>query len=303
MSGTEHLMKARIAKNDEFYTQYETVEAEMKNYKAHLKNKYIFCNCDGLESSFWKYFVNNYDEFELKHLTAIQYDEEGGKRYDYDGCSVSSSLLEGNGSFDSEESKAVLAECDVVITNPPFSLIRKFFTTLLEYDKDFIFIGTVLFTAFQCVIPSVMNGKLKCGYNECIKELYEVPKEYKEKYAKKIKEIDGKYYININNTTWFTSFDRDDKPFLELTKSYNEKDYPKYDNADAIEVKRTKNIPKDYYGIMGVPVTFFQKYNKDQFEILGFSCYNNKEIGIFNTRDLYLNGKVLFQRIFIRRKI
>lgn len=300
--GKNHLEKAKTAKRDEFYTQYKTVDAEMKNYKAHLKNKYIFCSCDGLKSSFWKYFVKNYDEFELKHLTAIQYDEEGGKRYDYDGCSITSSFLEGNGSFDSKESKAVLAECDVVITNPPFSLIRKFFTTLLEYDKDFIFIGTVMFPFYHCAFPSVINGKLKCGYNEVIKELYEVPEEYKEAYAQKIKEIDGKYYININNTTWFTSFDRDDKPFLELTKSYNEKDYPKYDNADAIEVKRVKNIPKDYYGIMGVPVTFFQKYNKDQFEILGLSDYGNKDIGTFNILGLRLNGKEPFKRIFIRRK-
>ena len=281
-----NLNKAKKAKNDEFYTRYEDIEVEVMEYKEQFQDKIVYLPCDSLKSEFWSFFINNFESFGLKKLIATHYEKDGQsyKVWTNDGNNIIQEDLIGDGDFRSPECIEILKECDIVCTNPPFSLFREFVDTIMSHNKLCLIIGNQ--NAFICkgIFPLMMNNKLCTGYN----------------MVKEFNQPDGSIK-KFGNICWFTNM-KVNKCIekLVLTKTYNPIDYPKYDNYDAIEVGRVANIPKDYDGVMGVPITFLFKYNPEQFEILGNSSYHD---GNNVSNDInFVNGKKKYFRILIRRK-
>ena len=310
MSKNKNLHAAKKAKNDEFYTQMTDIENELRHYKKHFKGKTIFMNCDDPEeSNFWKYFHLNFEFFGLKKIISTHY-LENQKSYmlEYEGGNdVDTNVgvrtdLEGDGDFRSEESINILKKSDIVVTNPPFSLLRSFIAQLIEYNKDFIIIGNQNAITYKEIFPLIKENKMWLGVNANGME-FEVPNKapYNEKSSFRIDKETGKAYQKLGNICWFTNLEhykRNEK--LILWKSYNEEDNPKYDNYDAIEVSRVKEIPEDYFGIMGVPITFLNKYNPKQFDILGIAN-SARYIGDIECYTI-INGKRKYNRLIIKRK-
>lgn len=294
----ENLHKAKRAKNDEFYTMFDDIEAEVIKYKKQLRDKIIYLPCDDpaeKKSEFWHFFAFNFEAFGLKKLIATHYDEHGSAYKIWIENDVNGDLfideddalqedLKGNGDFRSPECIDILNECDIVITNPPFSLFREFVDTIMTAGKQFLIIGNQNAFTYKNIFKLIKTNKLWTGYN----------------MVKRFLQPDGSVKT-FGNICWFTNLDtykRNEE--LILTKEYNAIDYPKYDNYDAIEVGRIVDIPKNYYGIMGVPITFIYKYNPNQFEILGDSRYHD---GSDTANDInFVNGKELYKRILVRRK-
>lgn len=303
-----HLNNARDAKNDEFYTQFMDVAKELMHYKMHFKDKIVFCNCDTTESAFWKYFHLNFAKLGLKKLISTHYDrKEVTYKMEYTGGDDNDveagvrTLLESNGDFRNQECLDLLDECDIVVTNPPFSLFLVYMQTLIDYKKKFIIIGNRNALGNNIVFDLIKNDKVWVGFSSTHHMFFEVPKWYAEhlKSSSDRKEGHGQSYLMVNgkvmaevNACWYTNLDiskRHEK--LILRKTYNEKDFSKYDNCEAIDVSKTSNIPLDYNGVMGVPITFLEKYNPEQFEIIG------------KNGTLKINGKNIYTRILIRKKV
>ena len=296
----DNLRTAKRVKNDEFYTIYEDIEAEVMRYRKQFRDKIVYLPCDDpaeKKSEFWSFFVNNFDAFGLKKLIATHYDENG-KAYKIwidgdtsndgfidDGDAKQEDLI-GNGDFRSPECIDILKECDIVCTNPPFSLFREFVNQLITHEKQFLIIGNQNAFTYKEVFKLIKTNKVWTGYN----------------MVKKFHQPDGSTK-EFGNVCWFTNMSTTKRiEELILTKKYADDPslYPKYDNYDAIEVSRVVNIPNDYYGVMGVPITFIDKYNPNQFEILGDSRYHD---GNDAANDInFINGKGLYRRILIRRK-
>ena len=301
-----------VVKNDEFYTQLHEIENELKFYTQYLKDKIIYCNCDSPKySNFWKYFYNNFHVLGLKGLVSTYLDDKQSYKTSYDGITVKQEKLIGNGDFRSSECIEILKECDIVITNPPFSLIRNFFDVLVENKKQFLFIGTINAVKYLNVFKEIKENKVWTG------------KTHPANYIKP----DGSIY-QIRNTIWITNIGENRKE-LTLTKKYKEENYIKYHNFDAINVDKVSDIPCDYHGIMGVPITFIENYNPNQFNIVGLDRLPYSiELGIGEMGEqwcndffssggkghytptmrnlcLYENGKakIRFSRILIQRKI
>ncbi len=257
-----NMHKAKKEKNDEFYTQMSDIKAELKHYDKHFEGKKIYCNCDSHDSNFVKYFKHNFERLRLKSFDFTYYDKDTGF-----------------GDFRSDESIELLKQSDVVITNPPFSLFRPFMEQLFEYNKKFLIIGNMNATTYKEIFPMFMQDKIWTGINNGAKE-YIKPDGSTQKFG---------------NIIWFTNLTYDyQKPDLPLTKSYNPTDYPKYDNYDAINVDKLKDIPYDYEGIMGVPITFILKHNSSQFDIIKFRKGDDN-------KDLRVNGNDKYMRIAIKR--
>ena len=292
-----NLNSAKKAKNDEFYTQLTDVEKELKHYEKFFKGKKVLCNCnDDKWSAFFKYFSMNFEHLGLKQLVCVSYNENGkGKKYVYnsdlnnnrmvDDWEINVTDLNGNGSFSSDECVELLKECDVVVTNPPFSLFRDFVALLQEYDKKFLIIGSNNAASYKEIFPLIKENKMWLGVNNGSKK-YEIPTIDN---TKKYEKFDGKNYQSLVNTFWFTNIphDKRNQP-LDLYKKYNAEEFPKYDNYDAINVNKTADIPMDYNGVIGVPISFLYKYCPTQFEIVG-------------KLNPLLNGKRLYKRILIKR--
>ena len=258
-----NLHKAKVNKNDEFYTQLTDIEKELMHYKEHFKDKIVYCNCDDPEwSNFWKYFHLNFAHLGLKKLIATFY-HIGASVYkmeytggDDNNISVGVKIpLTGNGDFRSDECVETLKESDIVVTNPPFSLFREYVAQLMEYEKEFLIIGNKNSITYKEFFPLLKDNKVWIGY--------ESPAEFgtPEGITKKINGL----------SRWFTNLDikkRHEK--LILWKNYTPEEFPTYDNYDAINVDKVSDIPCDYNGVMGVPITFLDKYNPEQFEIVAF---------------------------------
>lgn len=264
------MIKAKKVKNDEFYTLLSDIEEELKNYKDQFKGKIVFCNCDDPEySNFWKYFYLNFKHLELKELVATHYDEEKSTyKLEYNGEKIKKTKLKQNGDFRSPESVELLKEADIVCTNPPFSKLREFILQLYKHNKKYLIIGNINAVTYKEIFPLIKDNKIWLGYKTGSFE-FKVPMKFNRKntYIK-----NGQKYAKFGNICWFTNLDTSKRhEELILYKEYNEKDYPKYDNYDAINVDRVKDIPKDYYKPMGVPITFINKYNPNQFKILGIT--------------------------------
>jgi len=264
-----NLGAARKAKNDEFYTQLPDIERELKHYKNHFKNKVIYCNCDSEQSNFVRYFKENWEALGIKKLLHTGYDKETGA-----------------GDFRGRESLELLQEADIVVTNPPFSLFREYIDCLMEHDKKFLVIGSMNALTYKEVFKYFKDNRLWLGINN-VKEFTTPQGETKK----------------IGNITWFTNlFRKKRNEELFLFKKYNKKDYPTYDNYNAIEVSKVADIPVDYFETMGVPITFLSKYNPEQFEITGTQrWFYDESLGITNGKTL-LKGKETYDRIFIKRR-
>ena len=310
MAKNSSLNKASKAKEDEFYTKLTDIEKELRHYKDYFKDKTVFCNCDDPKTSnFWKFFALNFVHLGLKKLVATHFEKtkpsyklelstdinEDKKINEDDAIETP---LRQNGDYRSPECIEILKNSDVVVTNPPFSLFRDYVAQLIEHEKDFILIGSQNALTYNEIFPLLRDNKVWLGYNSGDMEFI-VPDYYKPR-AIRYREEGGIKYRSMGNICWYTNVDiqkRHEK--LILYKKYygNETEYPTYDNYNAINVNRVKDIPADYYGVMGVPITFMEKFNPDQFEIVG----NEKTLGIDKGRG-YINGKRLYGRVFIRQK-
>lgn len=311
MAKNKNLTQAKKAKNDEFYTLISDVEKELKHYKSQFEGKVVYCNCDDPEeSNFWKFFELNFEEYKLKKLISTHYDAEKptyklelSADIDGDGKITKGDIvktpLKQNGDFRSEESINLLKESDIVCTNPPFSLFREYVAQLIKYKKKFLIIGNQNAITYKEIFPLIKDNKIWLGNIGRI-ESFRIPKE-KAINNKNAYLENGVYYQKFGNVCWFTNLPvkRFDEK-ITLVKTYNPKDYPKYDNYDAIEVGKVANIPKDYNGVMGVPITFLYSYNPKQFEIVGDACNGSDSIyDLFKPR---LNNKFIYKRILIRKK-
>lgn len=299
----KHLHNAKGNKSDEFYTQFEDIERELKHYKKHFKNKIVFCNCDDPEeSNFWKYFSLNFDSLGLKKLISTHF-ENGKPAYKLEISKTNKkerkTPLNQKGDFRSKECRDILKKTDIVVTNPPFSLFREYVSQLINYDKKFLIIGNVNAITYKEIFKLIKENKAWLGINlgRGISGFI-VPKHY-ELYGTETKiDEDGNRIISPNNCLWLTNLDTSKRhEDINLTKVYsgNENLYPKYDNYEGINVNRTKDIPLDYKGGMGVPITFLHKFNPSQFEIIKFRKGSDE-------KDLSINGKCPYFRILIKNK-
>ena len=302
------LKKAAKAKNDEFYTQYKDVEAEVKHY--NLKDMVVYCNCDNPQhSNFYKYFKDNFHTLQIKHLYATGYNKDGNGYYgEYDGENETIKSLNGNGDFQSEESVEILKKSDVVITNPPFSLFRSYVKQLMNHKKQFLVIGNMNAITYKEIFPYIKNNELWLGCRTLGSDFFfNVPEDYKEELmATKTqgggwKIIDGEVMGRVASACWFTNIDHKKRnEELDLYRKYDATAFPKYDNYDAIEVSKVCEIPMDYEGVMGVPITFLDKYCPSQFEILGIAN-NVRWLGDFPCLTK-INGNKIYNRILIKRR-
>lgn len=294
------LDKAKINKKDEFYTQLIDIEKEMIHYTKHFRDKVIYCNCDNPKSSnFWRFFYEHFKELKLKELNAT-YFGENASFYNYNGKEVVIKQLKENGDFRSTECIQVLKQSDIVVTNPPFSLFREYINQLDKYDKDFLVISNINAITYKEVFPLIQSNKVWLGvcFGRDISGFI-VPENY-ELYGTETRiDENGRRIISPNNCMWLTSLDNEKRHQpIELVKQYkgNEKAYPFYDNYQGINVNKTQDIPKDYMGAMGVPITFLNKYSPEQFEIIKFRKGDDN-------KDLEIKGKTPYFRIIIKRKI
>ena len=318
------MQAAKVNKNDEFYTRLEDIEEEIsmhEDYVRQFEGKTVLCNCDDPEwSNFLLFFRLHFKQLKLKKVIFTHYEKDGSPSYKlewsgdylgYDTLNLIKTPLEGNGDFRSPECVALLDECDVVVTNPPFSLLREFVGLLVEHKKDFVIIGNMNACTNKDIFPLMKEGKVKAGYSFNATLTFSVPESYRydEKETKRI--ADGKRYGRVPGIGWYTTFELDKyNEELPLCGQYegHEDEYPKYDNYDAIEVNQIRRIPRDYDGVMGVfGPTFFAKFNKEQFEIIGRSEDFAEPIIINqktkkNPGRFYIQGQRKCERILIRRK-
>ena len=332
------LHAANRAKQDEFYTQLSDIENELKHYKDHFRSKTVYCNCDDPRiSSFFHYFSFNFAHLGLKKLITTCYrnqDQDLFSRHDceraikleYDGYregervpnpdDIGVSHLDGDGDFRSQECIQILKEADIVVTNPPFSLFREYVAQLVAHGKRFLVIGNMNAITYKEIFPLIRDGRLWLGRGPAGRDmLFDVPEAYARELVETKREgsayriVDGVVKGRLGNAGWFTNLDhakRREK--LILWRRYTPEEYPKYDNYDAINVNRTAHIPADYAGAMGVPITFLDKHNPDQFELLNAddlradSSVPIKLHGLIKDKDGAINGKPTYARIVIRRR-
>jgi len=341
--------KAKEAKKDEFYTQLDDINNELKHYREHFRGKTVLCNCDDPRiSNFFTYFAYNFEFLDLKKLITTCYKNqnmdlfsqnqseqavyliyEGDKNGNHtpDANEIGVIPLKGDGDFRSKECIELLKEADIVVTNPPFSLFREYVAQLMEYDKEFLIIGNQNALSYKEIFPLIRDNKMWLGASiHSGDRKFWVPEDYELKAAGCGIDATGRKFIRVKGVRWFTNLDYKERhEDLILYKNYTPDLYPKYENYDAINVNKTEDIPCDYEGIMGVPITFMDKYNPDQFEIIGLGIANlGLSIGVQPYKpehkkyrkeiqkrgavdgDLYMmNGDevvVPYARILIRRK-
>lgn len=299
----DNLHTAKKVKNDEFYTRFEDIDKELKHY--NLKGKSIYCNTDDYrKSNFVKYFVDNFNRLGIGKITATCLDNgDGAYMYQYDGINAIQRKLEGNGDFLSKECIELLKQSDVVVTNPPFSLFREYVVQLVEYDKKFLIIGNKNAITYKEIFPLIKDNKLWLGVSS--PRAYSTPLNEVENEKTQYKE-NGVVYQKFGNHGWFTNIEHSNRTYpLDLYKNYNAEKYPKYDNYNAINVDKVTDIPCDYDGVMGVPISFLDKYCPTQFEIAGLMSGGKGE-NLTNGNDgrpkFYVNGKGVYARVLIRRK-
>jgi hypothetical protein len=317
------LQSAKRNKKDEFYTQIGDIERELKNYRKHFKGKVVYCNCDDpYISAFFEYFAKNFEFFGLKKLITTCYksqevdlfsqnDSETAIKLEYTGGAKNSlpksidigiTHLAGDGDFRSNECIEILKESDIVVTNPPFSLFSEYVVQLAAYKKKFIIIGHQNAITYTNVFPLIKENKMWLGYGFKRNMAHFLAPHY-EDTASDADHKEG--MIRVSGVVWYTNLDhnkRHEEMILVQRYAGNESAYPQYDNYEAIEVSKSQDIPMDYDGVMGVPITFLTKYNPEQFELIG--CNRGVEQdpeGVYG-RGSYLNGKETFKRLFIRNR-
>ena len=319
----KNLQKAKTNKKDEFYTQLSDIERELKHYKKYFKGKVVYCNCDDPRiSNFFHYFSYNFEKLGLKKLITTCYknkeidlfskndiaeaiyleyngDKNGNNIPDLEEIGIHH--LKGDGDFRSEESIGLLKEADIVVTNPPFSLFREYVTQLIEYDKKFIIIGNQNAITYKEIFNYFKEDKIWIGYKNGDME-FKVPSHYEARETRYRQDESGQKWRSMGNICWYTNLDIAKRhEDLILYKQYNENEYQKYDNYDAINIDKVKEIPINYDGYMGVPITFLAKHNPNQFELIGIDRPLVEEITGKVSR-FKINDKEKFARIVIRNK-
>lgn len=297
--------RARRVKNDEFYTQYKDIEEEIEYYyqynKDVFKDKTILLPCDEPESSnFTQYFIDNFNRFKMKRLISTCYIKNGkGKYLEYTGSNKNWTYLKGNGDFQSDEVTKLRDECDIIITNPPFSLFGEFFDWIVKGKKKFAIMGNINCLAYKNIFPLIRKNKIWPGVG-----WKSMSFETKHDFYDEI--IDGKKMKRVKGIIWLTNLEHGNRHEpLQLTTMAenlrfnkrimnNKNSYKEYDNYKAIEIPFTNGIPSDYDGVMGVPMSFLDKWNPEQFEILGLARYI--------TGDLYIDNKQIYHRFLIKHK-
>ena len=300
-SQNTNLTLAKANKKDEFYTQLSDIERELKHYKKHFKDKVVLCNCDDPRvSNFFHFFSYNFEKFGLKKLIATCYKSQDSDLFsqnnseraiylEYTGDKNGNNVpdaeeigikhLQGDGDFRSKECIELLKQADIVVTNPPFSLFREYVSQLVEYDKKFVIIGHQNAITYKEIFKLIKENKIWLGFGFTGGAGHFINTQY-ENYATATDKKEG--MIRVSGVHWFTNLDINKRhEDLILYKNYTPEEYPKYENFDAINVNITKDIPVDYSGAMGVPITFLDKYNPEQFEIIGLGISNSGlEVGV-----------------------
>lgn len=317
-----NLRKANKAKNDEFYTQLSDIEKELVHYKEHFKWKTIFCNCDDPEeSNFWKYFELNFEYLWIKKLVSTHFEDEKpsykleiiwDRNHDWkiNKLDIIKTPLKQNWDFRSPECIEILKESDIIITNPPFSLFREYVTQLMEYDKKFVILWNLNAISYKEIFKLIKENKIWAWYWFNLSLVFKSP--YENNLEANLKFCEQKWYfwknyIKTPAINWFTNLEIQKRhEDLILYKSYNENEYPKYDNYDAINIDKVKEIPFDYSWYMGVPITFLWNYNPEQFEIIDWlNRYSILDWPTEETKWKYLsqiNWKPIYIRIIIKNK-
>lgn len=290
------LHAAKATKQDEFYTQLSDIEKELRHYTKHFKNKTVLCNCDDPKvSNFFHYFSHNFEKLKLKKLITTCYKNcdadlfskhtaERGIYLEYDGDKNDNRVpdpdeigiheLKGDGDFRSEECVTLLKQADIIVTNPPFSLFREYLEQLVKYKKKFLIIGNQNAISYKEIFGLIKANKMWLGYTQPV--AFVVPDHYEMREVRSWRTENGTNWRSLGNACWFTNLDIQKRHEELITvKGYSPKVHPNYDNYNAIEVSRYKDIPSDYDKVMGVPVTFLNYYNPDQFEILGITDRDN----------------------------
>ncbi len=293
----ERFDNAKKNKNDEFYTRLEDIEKELNHYKEYFKGKTIFCNCDDPRiSNFFKYFALNFNEFGLKKLISTCYKNQDVDLFTQNDCekavyieytgnpndptstdfsTIEVKELKGDGDFRSQECIELLKQSDVVITNPPFSLFREYVAQLIKYDKKFIIVGHQNAISYKEIFSLIKENKLWLGYGFKGGAAHFINTHY-EDYASAGDHKEG--MIRVSGVVWFTNIDiKKRHEELVMYKTYNPEEFPKYENYEAINVDKSTDIPMDYDGVIGVPITFLDKYSPDQFEIVGLGIVGSCE--------------------------
>ncbi len=332
------LHKAKKEKNDEFYTRLVDIENELRHHEQHFKDKIVYCNCDDpTVSKFFHYFSHRFESLGLKKLITtcyknqerdlfsqnksnkaiyLEYTGDKNDNRNPDKEEIEVNHLDGDGDFRSKECIELLKQADIVVTNPPFSLFREYVAQLMNYDKKFLIIGNMNAITYKDIFKFIKENRLWLGYQPRYTMLFDVPKEYAAELVATKKEGSGYIIMDgsvmgSSSSVWFTNLEHSKRhEDLVLYHKYDPEKYPTYDNYDAINVDKVKEIPKDYSGVIGVPISFLDKYNPEQFEILGVD-YNIKE-GLLpelvkahwkgKLDRGYINGKRLYSRVIIKKK-
>ena len=337
MSLNQNLHKAKRKKNDDFYTQLSDIENELKHYQHHFEGKVVYCNCDDPKvSNFYHYFSHKFHSLGLKKLVTTCYknrqhdmfsNNDDDKSvwlecskgiYEDGGYRPSEPIvrwLKGDGDFCSVECVELLKQADIVVTNPPFSLFREYVAQLMKYDKKFVIIGNKNAITYKEMFPLVKHNQLWIGNTSMSKDmLFDVPEDYARELTETKKEGSGYKIVNgvvkgRAQSVWFTNLDHSKRhEKLILYKRYSLEEYQKYDNYDAIEVSRVESIPADYAGAMGVPISFLDKHNPNQFELLGATESEGKGFsnGLWfpdsGVAQAVIRGKRVYKRLFIRNR-
>lgn len=352
----KNLNKAKEAKKDEFYTQLSDINNELRHYREHFRGKTVLCNCDDPRvSNFFKYFAYNFEFLGLKKLITTCYKNQNADLFSEGKCEKAVYLiyegdkngnhipddedievlpLKDDGDFRSPECIEFLKEADIVVTNPPFSLFREYIAQLIQYNKKFLIIGHQNAIKYKEIFPLIKENKLWLGVGSNLSLIYKSPYtndlEANRKFVKSKGYDPTQNYIKVPGIAWFTNLEHKKRhEDIILYKHYSPEEYPSYENYDAIDVSKISEIPCDYFGEMGVPITFMNKYNPEQFEIVGNTCdtdwirtagfaamgqstidnlrsQGNKAHVTSNMNSPYIlkNGKVSlpYARIIIRRK-
>lgn len=321
----KNLQRAKNAKKDEFYTQLSDIEKELRHYRRHFKNKVVLCNCDDPRvSNFFEYFSKNFELLGLKKLITTCYKNQNpdwfsdnkseqavyleytGDKNDNripDPGEIGIKPLNGDGDFRSPECVELLRQADIVVTNPPFSLFREYVEQLAEHDKKFLIIGDQNAIIYKEVFKLIKENKIWLGFDNGGTKWFQVPMDYEIETKSRIKIENGVKYFSKGSIVWFTNLDHTKRhEELILYRTYNPAIYTKYDNYDAIEITKVTDVPKDYAGVMGVPVTFMCKYNPEQFEIVGSNRGVDQDPNGVYGRGSLIKGKETFKRIFIKSK-
>lgn len=315
----EKLIQAKNAKKDEFYTQLVDIENELRHYRKHFRGKTVLCNCDDPRvSNFFHYFSYNFEQLGLKKLITTcyknqerdlfsQHNSERAIWLEYTGDhngnripdpeEIGINYLQGDGDFRSAECIELLKQADIVVTNPPFSLFKQYVAQLVKYDKKFIIIGHQNAIKYKEIFPLIMNNKIWLGYG-----FKGGAAHFYSSYKDTATAGDHREgMIRVSGVNWFTNLEIAKRhENIILFKTYNPEEYPKYDTFDAINVDKTADIPTDYYGVMGVPITFMDKYNPNQFQIVG--VLNHGCDSEYDLAKPVIKGKELYTRILIRHK-